>query len=58
MYKDLKEKKLLPAGDNVPLPYSCVCLVGQTEVLDPEFPCVKCLNTQANSILGTSRPIN
>ncbi|KAG0330709.1 hypothetical protein BG000_011555 [Podila horticola] len=59
LYKDLKEKKLLPAGDNVPLPYSCVCLVGQTEVLDPEeFPGLKGPNSQANSILGTSRPIN
>ncbi|KAG0360521.1 hypothetical protein BG005_010545 [Podila minutissima] len=59
LYKDLKEKKLLPAGDNVPLPYSCVCLVGQTEVLDPEeFPGLKGPNSQAYSILGTSRPIN
>ncbi|KAG0017278.1 hypothetical protein BGZ81_010807, partial [Podila clonocystis] len=59
LYKDLLEKKLLPAGDNVPLPYSCVCLVGQTKVLDPEeFPDLKGLNSQSNSILGTSRPMN
>ncbi|KAG0099307.1 hypothetical protein BGZ93_008252, partial [Podila epicladia] len=59
LYKDLKEKKLLPAGDNIPLPYSCVCLVGQTEVLNPEeFSGLSNLNSQAYTILGNSRPIN
>lgn len=35
MYSELKQAKKLPASDDVPLPYSYVCLVGQTEVLDP-----------------------
>ncbi|KAF9214783.1 hypothetical protein BGZ59_003008 [Podila verticillata] len=42
MYKGLKKKNLLPKSDDAPLPFSCVCLVGQTEVLDAEeFPQVK-----------------
>ncbi|KAG0083719.1 hypothetical protein BGZ92_010538 [Podila epicladia] len=36
MYSELKKEKKLPASDDVPLPYSCVCLVGQTEPLNPE----------------------
>ncbi|KAF9334548.1 hypothetical protein BG006_001964 [Podila minutissima] len=39
---DLKAKKILPQTDNVPLPYSFVCLVGQTKPLDAEeFPHLK-----------------
>ncbi|KAF8996376.1 hypothetical protein BGZ52_011433, partial [Haplosporangium bisporale] len=42
LYKDLKVLKQLPKSDDVPLPFSCVTLVGQTEVLDPEeFPDLK-----------------
>lgn len=53
LYKDLTEKKQLPDSDNVPLPFSCVCLVGQTEVLDPEqYPALKWERSQTNSILG------
>jgi 2-polyprenyl-6-methoxyphenol hydroxylase-like FAD-dependent oxidoreductase len=59
LYRDLKAKKALPGSDDVPLPYSCVCLVGQTEVLDPEeFPDLKKACSQSYSILGSSRPIN
>ncbi|KAF9402365.1 hypothetical protein BGZ94_004947, partial [Podila epigama] len=34
--QQLKEANKLPVCDDVALPYSCACLVGQTEVLDPE----------------------
>jgi 2-polyprenyl-6-methoxyphenol hydroxylase-like FAD-dependent oxidoreductase len=55
LYKDLKKKKLLPKSDDVPLPFSCVCLVGQTEVLDPEeFPEVQLDYSQFRTVHGTS----
>ncbi|KAG0330713.1 hypothetical protein BG000_011559 [Podila horticola] len=42
LYSALKAKGSLPASDEEPLPFNCVCLVGQTEVLDPEeFPGLK-----------------
>ncbi|KAG0029723.1 hypothetical protein BGZ82_007784 [Podila clonocystis] len=42
LYSTLKAKGSLPPSDEVPLPFNCVCLVGQTEVLDPEeFPGLK-----------------
>ncbi|KAF9306290.1 hypothetical protein BG003_001057, partial [Podila horticola] len=42
LYKDLKAEQKLPASDDAALPFNCVCLVGQTEVLDPEkFPHMK-----------------
>lgn len=42
LYSTLKAKGSLPPSDEEPLPFNCVCLVGQTEVLDPEeFPGLK-----------------
>ncbi|KAG0010127.1 hypothetical protein BGZ82_003672, partial [Podila clonocystis] len=39
LYKELKDQKLLPPSDDGVLPFSCTCLVGQTEVVDAtEFP--------------------
>lgn len=53
LYHDLKEKKQLPKVDDVPLPCSCVCLVGQTEVLDPEeFPDLKLPLSKATALSG------
>ncbi|KAF9212614.1 hypothetical protein BGZ59_006516 [Podila verticillata] len=53
LYKLLKEKKKLPTSDATPMPYSCVCLVGQTEVLDvEEFPDLKSEICQFYSVLG------
>ncbi|KAG0082836.1 hypothetical protein BGZ93_002184 [Podila epicladia] len=53
LFKDLKKEGKLPASDDVPLPYSCVCLVGQTCTLDPEeFPYLKQPLSQAHFILG------
>ncbi|KAG0350907.1 hypothetical protein BG005_009577, partial [Podila minutissima] len=53
LYKILKKKKELPKSDDVPLPFSTVCLVGQTKPLDPEqFPDLKKETSQFNSIYG------
>ncbi|KAG0088371.1 hypothetical protein BGZ93_010445 [Podila epicladia] len=55
LYKSLKEDKKLPASDDVSLPFSCICLVGQTEPLDcEEFPHMKEVQSQANTVLGIS----
>ncbi|KAF9372428.1 hypothetical protein CPB97_001270 [Podila verticillata] len=54
LYKSLKAKGALPASDDVPLPFNCVCLVGQTEPLDPEeFPGFKLPHTQFNFVVGS-----
>ncbi|KAF9427717.1 hypothetical protein BGZ94_004319, partial [Podila epigama] len=53
MYKDLKLTNDLPSGDGVDLPFSCVCLVGQTLPLDPEeFPVLKVEDSVCTSVLG------
>ncbi|KAF9402223.1 hypothetical protein BGZ94_004997 [Podila epigama] len=53
IFKDLKLKKKLPARDDVELPFSCVCLVGQTLTLDPEeFTDLKKDDCESNSVLG------
>ncbi|KAF9406180.1 hypothetical protein BGZ94_003215 [Podila epigama] len=53
MYKELKVDGHLPACDDVELPFSCVCLVGQTLPLDPEeFPVLKQSDSESNSVLG------
>ncbi|KAF9026062.1 hypothetical protein BGZ52_007916, partial [Haplosporangium bisporale] len=54
MYAVLKKESRLPASDDVALPFSCVCLVGQTEVLDPEeFPHLKLPLSQFFTVLGS-----
>ncbi|KAG0342026.1 hypothetical protein BG000_007219 [Podila horticola] len=54
LFKILKAKNLLPASDEGDLPFDCVCLVGQTEVLDiDEFPDMKLSHCKFNSVLGT-----
>ncbi|KAF9168476.1 hypothetical protein BGX21_011355 [Mortierella sp. AD011] len=35
MYEKLKKENRLSASDSVPLPYSCICLVGHTDPIDP-----------------------
>ncbi|KAF9330967.1 hypothetical protein BG006_006134 [Podila minutissima] len=53
LYKLLKADSKLPSRDDVTLPYSCVCLVGQTTVLSTdEFPALKAETCDANSVLG------
>ncbi|KAF8952622.1 hypothetical protein BGZ52_004995, partial [Haplosporangium bisporale] len=55
LYNALKLKSKLPSSDDVSLPFSCVCLVGQTIPLDPEvFSQVQGDLAQGHSILGTS----
>ncbi|KAG0081553.1 hypothetical protein BGZ93_002679, partial [Podila epicladia] len=55
LYKSLKEKHKLPVSDDVSLPFSCVCLVGQTVPLDPEeFPELKEERATNHSVLGVS----
>ncbi|KAF9314549.1 hypothetical protein BG003_004066 [Podila horticola] len=51
LFKVLKAKKLLPSSDEGDLPFDCVCLVGQTKVLDPEaFPDMKLSHSKFNAI--------
>lgn len=39
LYKTLRQDGTLPESDDAFLPYSCICLTGQTTVLDPSaFP--------------------
>ncbi|KAF9211138.1 hypothetical protein BGZ59_008476 [Podila verticillata] len=53
LYKQLKARGSLPRSDDVPLPFSCVCLVGQTEALDlEEFPQLKLPQSQSAVIVG------
>ncbi|KAF9203109.1 hypothetical protein BGZ59_001801, partial [Podila verticillata] len=55
LYKELKLKGKLPSSDDVSLPFSCVCLVGQTVPLDPEeFPQMKEELSQSHGVLGVS----
>ncbi|KAG0324884.1 hypothetical protein BG000_002010 [Podila horticola] len=55
LYKSLKEDKKLPSSDDVTLPFSCVCLVGQTVPLNPEdFPNLKEDQALIHSVLGIS----
>ncbi|KAG0333142.1 hypothetical protein BG000_009441 [Podila horticola] len=55
LYKMLKVDKKLPKSDDVALPFSCVCLVGQTIPLDPEeFPHMKEGHSQFHTVLGIS----
>jgi 2-polyprenyl-6-methoxyphenol hydroxylase-like FAD-dependent oxidoreductase len=55
LFKVLKKKKKFLRSDNVPLPFSTVCLVGQTEVLDPEvFPHLKMEESQFLCVFGPS----
>ncbi|KAG0024959.1 hypothetical protein BGZ81_007527 [Podila clonocystis] len=55
LYQSLKKEKKLPSSDDVTLPFSCVCLVGQTVPLDPEvFSQVSGELAQCHSVLGVS----
>lgn len=55
LFKALKKKKQLPASDDVPLPFSTVCLVGQTKELNlEEFPHLKKEEAQFLCVFGPS----
>ncbi|KAG0330270.1 hypothetical protein BG000_011765 [Podila horticola] len=54
LFQDLKTKGKLPKSDDVPLPFNCVCLVGQTKPLDPEeFPDMKKDYSQFMTVHGS-----
>ncbi|KAG0362307.1 hypothetical protein BG005_006137 [Podila minutissima] len=56
LFKDLKQQNKLPKSDDVPLPFTSVCIVGQTEVLDPEeFPDLNLPHSKFNTILGDNQ---
>ncbi|KAG0019142.1 hypothetical protein BGZ82_000235 [Podila clonocystis] len=53
LFQVLQDKDMLPSVDDGDLPFDCVCLVGQTEVLDPEdFPEMKLSHSKFNSVLA------
>ena len=57
LYDDFKKQGRLPASDAEPLPFSAICLVGQTNPLDPaEFPNVALEESQIQSILQKGTP--
>ncbi|KAF9925335.1 hypothetical protein FBU30_004925 [Linnemannia zychae] len=57
MYDRMKAKGALPKNDQVDLPFSCTCLVGQTRVLDPEkYPIVKEPLCVFPTVLGQNKP--
>ncbi|KAF9306246.1 hypothetical protein BGZ74_007012, partial [Mortierella antarctica] len=59
LFKTLKSIGKLPASDDVPLPFNSVCLVGNTEVLDPqEFPMLQSELSQVNTVLGVENRYN
>ncbi|KAG0272014.1 hypothetical protein BGZ95_000120 [Linnemannia exigua] len=57
MYKELKANGMLPKLDQEDLPFSCTCLVGQTNVLDPEmYPLLKEPVCQFLSVMSDDKP--
>ncbi|KAF9905008.1 hypothetical protein EC991_002071 [Linnemannia zychae] len=57
MYKTLNAKETLPKPDQLDLPFSCTCLVGQTKVLDPEmYPHLKEPVCQFLSVMSDDKP--
>ncbi|KAF9086672.1 hypothetical protein BGX23_008654 [Mortierella sp. AD031] len=57
LYAKLKKENKLPASDALPLPFSVVCLVGQTRPLDSsEFPDLALEECQFRNILGDNNP--
>ncbi|KAK3816976.1 MAG: hypothetical protein JOS17DRAFT_778619 [Linnemannia elongata] len=57
IYNQLKAENKLPLTDALPLPYSTVCLVGQTRVLDvSEFPRLTREDCQFMNIIGDNKP--
>ncbi|KAF9100831.1 hypothetical protein BGX29_006229 [Mortierella sp. GBA35] len=57
MYEELEKKGQLPPEDALPLPFSTVCLVGQTRPLAvEEFPIMKEERCQFINVLGDNKP--
>ena len=57
LFQVLKTQKKLPASDDVPLPFTTVCLVGQTRPMDPEeYPMLKTPNSEFCAMMGGDTP--
>ncbi|KAG0079271.1 hypothetical protein BGZ90_003109 [Linnemannia elongata] len=57
LYAKMLKDKRLPPSDALPLPFSTVCLVGQTRPLTPEeFPDVALEECQFRNVVGNNRP--
>ncbi|KAF9096872.1 hypothetical protein BGX29_008399 [Mortierella sp. GBA35] len=57
LYAQLKKDKKLPPSDSFPLPFTNVCLVGQTKPLTvEEFPDLEKATCQFNNILSKDKP--
>ncbi|KAG0062483.1 hypothetical protein BGZ89_010621 [Linnemannia elongata] len=57
LYEQLKKDKKLPSSDDVPLPFSTICLVGQTKPLTPsEIPLLAADKCQLIRIVGEDKP--
>ncbi|KAI1314762.1 hypothetical protein EDD11_001731 [Mortierella claussenii] len=57
LYSQLKKKEMLPASDDCALPFSCVCLVGQTKPLDPtKYPELLEHHCRSSLIIGKEKP--
>jgi hypothetical protein len=57
LYKQLQKEKKLPSSDAIPLPFSTVCLVGQTKQLTPEeIPLLATDKCQLIRIVGEDKP--
>ncbi|GJJ74360.1 hypothetical protein EMPS_06718 [Entomortierella parvispora] len=57
LYSGLKEENKLPASDEMPLPFTTTCIVGQTEPLDPtEFPELLQSLSRLCNIKGDNKP--
>jgi 2-polyprenyl-6-methoxyphenol hydroxylase-like FAD-dependent oxidoreductase len=56
LYAKLKKTKKLPMSDELPLPFSTVCLVAQTRPLTPEeFPEISLDKCQFRNTIGTNK---
>ncbi|KAF9915370.1 hypothetical protein BX616_006302 [Lobosporangium transversale] len=57
LYKELKKEGKLPSSDDGSLPFSCVCLVGQTKPLDPiQYPRLNKEYCEFNYVIGKDKP--
>ncbi|GJJ75047.1 hypothetical protein EMPS_07405 [Entomortierella parvispora] len=57
LFQWLKKNNRLPSSDDVPMPYSCVCLVGQTRELDPEeFPAIGKPSSAFDAMISITPP--
>lgn len=57
LYQNLKKEGKLPSSDDGSLPFSCVCLVGQTLPLDLEkFPELKDPHCHFRSVIANDKP--